>query len=211
LKKFKIFLDEKLKNKYLLYIVERYDLLSKHTQMKLESLVKKHQKNIKWVFINKKSGKSKEMVKYIKKRTLIEKFLIFENTYPENHFKLNRVQWLHIKKNNFSLRKNRIHYKFDLSRYNGTPDFKFLLEKIKIITKFDSPFDLFWVRFLITNSKINAECLNVFVPNSVKVDFNRFFNYKKILSKFSNFLKVILKKNQKKQYLILVFFLMVYF
>jgi hypothetical protein len=211
LKKIKVFLDEKIKSKYLLYIVERYDFLSEHTQMKLDSLMKKYQKNIKWVFIRKISGKNKEMVKYIKKRVLIETLLFFGKSYQKNHFKPNWIQWFHVKKNNFSFRKKKIHHPFNLSRLNGKPDFKFLLEKIKIITKFNSPFNLFWVKFFLTHSNINTECLNVFVPNSVRVDYNRFFNYKKIFSKFSSFLRVILKKNQKKQYLILIFFLFVYF
>ena len=98
MKKIKVFLDEKIKSKYLLYIVERYDFLSEHTQMKLDSLMKKYQKNIKWVFIRKISGKNKEMVKYIKKRVLIETLLFFGKSYQKNHFKPNWIQWFHVKK-----------------------------------------------------------------------------------------------------------------
>ena len=81
-------MDEKINGKYLLYIVERYDLLSIHTQRKLETFVKKYQKNIKWVFIRKISRKSKEIVKYIKKRVLLKTLPFFENCYRKNHLKL---------------------------------------------------------------------------------------------------------------------------
>lgn len=211
LKKIKIFLDEKIIRKYLVYIVERYDLLSKHTQMNFENLVKKYQKNIKWIFIRKISGKGKEISKYVKKRFLAETLSLFENSYRENHFKPNRIKLVPKKINNFSSRKKRIYYPFNLSQLNRKLGLKFFLEKFIIKTMFIIPFDLFWVKFFLAPITINPECLNVFFPNSVKVDYNRFFNHKKIFSKFSNFLKVILKKNQKKQYLILIFFLMVYF
>jgi hypothetical protein len=191
LKKIKIFLDEKINGKYLLYIVERYDLLSKHTQRKLETFVKKYQKNIKWVFIRKISRKSKEIVKYIKKRVLLKTLPFFENCYRKNHLKLNRVQWFPREKNNFSLIKKRIHYPFNLSQVNGKFGFKLLWEKFKIITKPRSHFDLFWIRFFLTPNNIDPECLNVFVHNSINIDYNRFFNYKKVFSKFFNLLKII--------------------
>ena len=180
----------------------------RHFQKKsLKVLKKKNRNEFIWIFIQKKTGKIKKLIQI---KSLFKNFLNLRKIQTKNYFYPIRITNRLKRKKFFSSNQKAVCCFSKFRQMNHKFNSNFISEKGKIEEKFTIFFRLLWLRTLLSSKNLRFEYLNIFKLKSVNIRPNFLFFDNEGSWRFSIFPRNVLRKNIKKQYLFLIFWILLY-